>query len=536
MSFTAAATGLIVVLLSVSVVQSNSGWWVTYKSHQICAVRGATVELQCDYGHPKTTRGKIIIIEKKFWFTKIEIEPEDLTTESGYADRVEHRCDLMTCTLRITDVKESDSAMYNFRFIANPPSASYMKTSGVRLSVGDGPNLPSVSVSPSGEIVEGRSVTLNCSSDANPPAKYTWYKENQTIIQGQEGLYYFSPIRKEDSGSYYCKSENKHGDINSTSVLIDVQYGPNLPSVSASPSGEIVEGHSVTLNCSSDANPPAKYTWYKENQTIIQGQEGLYYFSPIRKEDSGSYYCKSENKHGDIKSTSVLIDVQYPPEIPSVARSPSGEIVKGSSVTLTCSSDANPASTYSWYEEANESPKSSGENFMFTDIRSEHSGKYYCKAQNRWGSQVSSLHVIDVPDYLNSAAVGSITVIFLAFIVFSAFLLIRRRRSLKQREQQDNTVQQNMGPKNASPLMAAQRKPEDREDICYSTVAFSKMEEDPLYCNITLTMANKQKHEEEKEAVDYSEVRYGGRASGLRCDQEAAEDSLYSTICKIPRV
>ena len=87
----------------------------------------------------------------------------------------------------------------------------------------DGPKLPSVSVSPSGEIVEGSSVTLTCSSDANPAADYTWYKENQTLYQGPEGSYHFISISSEDRGIYYCKSENQYGQINSSSLLIDVQ-------------------------------------------------------------------------------------------------------------------------------------------------------------------------------------------------------------------------------------------------------------------------------------------------------------------------
>ena len=87
----------------------------------------------------------------------------------------------------------------------------------------DAPRLPFVLVSPSAEIVEGSSVTLTCSSDANPAANYTWYKEKQTLIQGPEGVYNFSSISSEDRGNYYCKSENKYGQTNSTSVFIDVQ-------------------------------------------------------------------------------------------------------------------------------------------------------------------------------------------------------------------------------------------------------------------------------------------------------------------------
>ncbi|XP_065810818.1 B-cell receptor CD22-like [Labrus bergylta] len=253
----------------------------------------------------------------------------------------------------------------------------------------DAPKLPSVSVSPSAEIVEGSSVTLTCSSDANPAAKYTWFKEN--LLKGQGQSYYFPSIRSEDRGIYYCQAENKHGQIKSLQHLLDVQYAPKLPSVSVSPSAEIVEGSSVTLTCSSDAKPAAKYTWFIEN--LLKGQGQRYFFPSIRSEDRGIYYCQAENKHGQIKSLQHLLDVQYAPKLPSVSVSPSAEIVEGSSVTLTCSSDANPAANYTWFKEDEDSPTASGQIFNINNTSPEHSGHYICIAQNTRGRHNSTVHL-----------------------------------------------------------------------------------------------------------------------------------------------
>ena len=86
------------------------------------------------------------------------------------------------------------------------------------------PKLPSVSVCPSGEIVEGSSVTLSCSSDANPAPKYTWYKENQHRQSlSKEPQLVFSSIQSLDSGEYYCKVENKLGSSTSESISVDVK-------------------------------------------------------------------------------------------------------------------------------------------------------------------------------------------------------------------------------------------------------------------------------------------------------------------------
>ncbi|KAI3353500.1 hypothetical protein L3Q82_020020 [Scortum barcoo] len=408
-----------------------------------------------------------------------------------------------------------------FRSIQSSDSGEYYCTAenklGMRMSeyisinVTYPPKTSSVSVDPLGVIVEGSSVTLTCSSDANPAAKYIWYKENQKVFQGHKESYLFTSISSEDRGIYHCKSENQHGERNSTSLFIDVQYAPKRPSVI--PSAEIVEGSSVTLTCSSDANPAANYTWYKENQTLLQGKKDIYPFTSVRLEDTGMYFCRSENKYGQI-STSVHIDVQYPPKLPSVSVSPSAEIVEGSSVNLTCSSsDANPAANYTWYKENEDSPKASGQNFTITDFRAEHSGNYYCEAQNRRGLCNSTLHLIVVSRSMKSVAAGSITTIFLTVIFLCAFLWIRKKRSAQQTtesgERPDNNAQLNMGSV-CNPSAAVQRAPaEEPDDVYYASVSFCKNQEDPLYSNIRPAQANRLKNEEEdedEEGVEYTVV------------------------------
>uniref|UniRef100_A0AAQ4PR27 Ig-like domain-containing protein n=1 Tax=Gasterosteus aculeatus aculeatus TaxID=481459 RepID=A0AAQ4PR27_GASAC len=134
----------------------------------------------------------------------------------------------------------------------------------------DGPQRPSVSVSPSAEMLEGGSVTLTCSADANPAASYTWYKAHRTSdphLLSKEPQLVFSSIQSSDSGNYSCTAENQLGRKTSDFISIDVKYGPQRPSVSVSPSAEMLEGDSVTLTCSTDANPAASYTWYKEEGT-----------------------------------------------------------------------------------------------------------------------------------------------------------------------------------------------------------------------------------------------------------------------------
>ncbi|XP_035855919.1 B-cell receptor CD22-like [Sander lucioperca] len=335
------------------------------------------------------------------------------------------------------------------------------------------------------------------------------------------------PISSTDRGNYYCKSENQYGRINSTSLFIDVLYGPQLPSVSVSPSAEIVEGRSVTLTCSSDANPAANYTWYKENQTLLQGPEGIYHFTSISSKDSGNYYCKSENRHGWINSTSLFIDVQYAPKTSSVSVSPSAEIVEGSSVTLTCSSDANPAANYTWYKENEDSPKASGQIFIITNFRAEHSGNYYCEAQNRRGRQNSTLHLAVRSGEWILITAGTVTAILIVVILIAVLLGIRKKRAHKQPPEPTE-----------GPDRSAQKQPaEPKDNLHYANVHFSKKQADPLYSNIRTALDQKPRREKEVDRVEYSTVKLnsGSTAPG-NSSQETEVDpaALYSTVNNFP--
>ena len=80
-----------------------------------------------------------------------------------------------------------------------------------------------MSVSPSGEIEEGSSVTLTCSSEANPPVNaYVWYKKGSISPVSSERNYVIQNISLEDGGEYYCTATNELGTTNSTIQLITV--------------------------------------------------------------------------------------------------------------------------------------------------------------------------------------------------------------------------------------------------------------------------------------------------------------------------
>lgn len=75
---------------------------------------------------------------------------------------------------------------------------------------------------------------------------------------------------------------------------------------------------------------------------------------------------------------------------------PSAAVEEGSSLTLNCSSDANPEASYAWHKENEDLPLTSGQSFTITDVQAEHSGYYYCVVRNVLGLVNSAPHLVTV--------------------------------------------------------------------------------------------------------------------------------------------
>ncbi|KAI4878322.1 hypothetical protein NFI96_030400, partial [Prochilodus magdalenae] len=282
----------------------------------------------------------------------------------------------------------------------------------VTLNVRYGPKSVSVSISPPGYVVEGSSVNLTCSSDANPPVQnYTWYKVGGDSPVGSGHRY--SALQ---NGSYYCVAQNEYGSQKSAAVT--VKDGPKNISASISPSGEIVEGSSVTLTCSSDADPPVNCTWFKGTSSVVKGKT---YTLKVSSVDSGGYRCRCSNGYIEKYSAAVSLNVLCPPRNISLSVSASDEILGGSSFTLTCHSDANPpVQNYTWFKDGGDSPVGSGHSYSPLQ-----SGSYYCEAQNEYGSQKSAGVTVSVKGLQSVVLIAVLGVVVGCLLVVIAVLCLR---------------------------------------------------------------------------------------------------------------
>uniref|UniRef100_A0AAQ4QCF3 Ig-like domain-containing protein n=1 Tax=Gasterosteus aculeatus aculeatus TaxID=481459 RepID=A0AAQ4QCF3_GASAC len=448
------------LLITESVIQSQDGWRVNYDQTDVCAAKGSRVFMDCDITHPPGIYPSDI--KDRFWFTKEKDgEPVDLKTDSEYSDRVRYRCLSKSCYLTITDVRESDSAEYKFRFMTNKPGEKYTVSPGVTLFVTDSGLQVQVRRSDSTWL----ELTCHSSCVLSDRAEYVWYKNEKYIKRGSSLL-----VSSGSTDRYSCYLRGSW-DQRSPAV-----YGPQRPSVSVSPSAEMLEGDSVTLTCSADANPAANYTWYKEDGTSdprLLSEEPQLVFSSIQSSDSGNYSCTAENQLGRKTSDFISIDVKYGPQRPSVSVSPSAEMLEGDSLTLTCSTDANPAASYTWYKEHEDSPRASGQIFTITDFTAEHSGNYYCEAQNEMGRSNSTLLLITESAVDGTTRIIHITrwpLLVVMLILLLVFCLWTRKKkavsSTTEPHESREAVEMDLHPEyeDLSDMAAQREDPEEQED------------------------------------------------------------------------
>ncbi|XP_073716171.1 B-cell receptor CD22-like [Misgurnus anguillicaudatus] len=377
--------------------------WVNYSPPYVCALRGSTVRITC---RPTLKYPSDHVIDKAFWTKvahKTDGEPPDLCLDPENRGVQCHSEKKDTYIITLTNVTETDKHIYYCRFITDKTGGKWTGTPGARLDVTD------LQVETNQKVKEGDTVTLTCKTTCSLSEETTfiWYRNTKRFTKGIIILnqLHMQSVSRDDSGVYRCAAAVRGSKrlLSSPDVYLNVEYPPEKTSVSISGSGEIMEGDSVNLICSSESNPPVQiYSWFKGGEFIGSGQ--IYSIKSIRSDHNGEYKCKSSNKHGEKDSDAVMLNVMYAPRNVVVSISGSGEIMEGDSVNLTCRSESNPpAQIYSWFKKNETSSVGSGQTYSITNINSSNSGWFYCEAQNEVGSQRSSAISVTVTGVHNFA-------------------------------------------------------------------------------------------------------------------------------------
>ncbi|XP_034279453.1 B-cell receptor CD22-like [Pantherophis guttatus] len=241
-------------------------------------------------------------------------------------------------------------------------------------------------IMPPSPIQEKNNVVLRCSATGNPPiGGYKWYKSSTSGIITTGSELRLEAIQPENSDTYHCVVHNEIGNSNA-SVTLNVHYRPKDVQLFHLNHLPIKEGDQVILNCSVGSSYPSinYYIFVGSSGDTRRTPRSSLVFIALPALHT-SYRCEACNSVGCTSSPSITFDVLYGPKDVRLSQEPSGLVLEGNSVHLTCSvSMANPKElSYTWYKDGQLLPLNSTEKVLFIqNVQSMDSGIYHCVSKN----------------------------------------------------------------------------------------------------------------------------------------------------------
>uniref|UniRef100_A0A665VTB7 Hemicentin-1 n=1 Tax=Echeneis naucrates TaxID=173247 RepID=A0A665VTB7_ECHNA len=310
-------------------------------------------------------------------------------------------------TLQILKAKISDGGKYTcvamnaageaykhiFLTVFVPPS--------IRDSGGDYPVVVNVLV--------GKSVTLECESNAVPPPTITWYKNGRMVTESAnlrilaEGrTLQIKSSEVSDTGQYVCKATNVAGQMDKNFHL-NIYVPPSIDGPAEESITETIS-NPVTFSCDASGIPPPRLAWLKNGRPIENSESlEMHIFSGGSKlqiarsqlSDSGTYTCLASNVEGKAHK-SYHLTIQVPPSIVGSELPTEMGVLLHENIQLVCQVKGSPSPTIQWlkdgkiiHSEEKKGLRISPDGSSLTVIRAHttDSGKYTCVASNTAGEE-----------------------------------------------------------------------------------------------------------------------------------------------------
>lgn len=226
-----------------------------------------------------------------------------------------------------------------------------------------------VKITTSNKLLASNSpTTVKCeTSGSYPPALLTWLLDGKPIRNGEvteeetmkssRSILTFSPFPTDDGKELICRADNPRfpGGSLIDRRYIKVAYPPIRVTVQLAPNtvNPVTEGSSVTIQCNSEATPPAhSYNWYFKGHILLQNETAgvvplgnQLNLTQITRLSEGEYSCAAFNTEGDSYSGPFQLKVQYAPRCAQGHALQRVGTIAHESVAVECHVDAEPAVT-----------------------------------------------------------------------------------------------------------------------------------------------------------------------------------------------
>ncbi|XP_051776226.1 myelin-associated glycoprotein-like isoform X2 [Erpetoichthys calabaricus] len=226
------------------------------------------------------------------------------------------------CTTLLYGIQPNHAKKYYFR----EETITYNFDDFVEITIQDSLDLPVINTP--AQMMEGTLVTLNCSApapcaDENPSIQWdnllngTANQSETTRADGNKAMLSiltFTASFLHNKKTLTCTAQYTVGSVNKTTkrtTTLNVLYRPRNTSAVTNVHGVISAGTTVTLRCTSKANPPANYIWFKVDgpSDLLRGFGEELLLCKATQNDNGRYVCQAENQFGRENSTALSLEV-----------------------------------------------------------------------------------------------------------------------------------------------------------------------------------------------------------------------------------
>ncbi|XP_032173930.1 Fc receptor-like protein 5 isoform X4 [Mustela erminea] len=256
-------------------------------------------------------------------------------------------------------------------------------------------------------VFEGDSLTLMCQEKPGLSLKTrTLYKnDNKLIDLGKKSSLHINHADLKDNGEYRCIGSETHGcAFSSDAVRIQVQELFPRPILRANPSSPN-PGEPVILTCETQLAPQKSdvrlwFQFFRDDRRLGSGWKGSLRTSIpsiVGNEDPSHYWCEAKTVSSSVRKSSqkLQLPVRIPVSRPVLTLSPPGpRAVEGDRLMLSCQAQrGSPRILYQFYRGdvplGSSSAPSAGDASFSVTLTAEHSGTYFCTADNGFGPQRS---------------------------------------------------------------------------------------------------------------------------------------------------
>uniref|UniRef100_A0A673HSK6 Neural cell adhesion molecule L1 n=1 Tax=Sinocyclocheilus rhinocerous TaxID=307959 RepID=A0A673HSK6_9TELE len=314
-------------------------------------------------------------------------------------------------TLKITEVTEADGGDYRCLAKNRLGSNHHIITVVVRAA-------PFWISAPQNLILAPKeSGMLTCRAEGNPKPTVTWSVNGIPIENShkdpsrkiENGNIILSDVQTGSSSVYQCNASNEYGYL-LANAFVSVLAEP--PRVLTPPNHvySVVTNSRALLDCASFGSPLPKITWFKDSQSIVDGDSYIIHknntleINVARPLNSGKYTCIASNSLGN-KENHVYLEVK---EATRIIRQPGYKVVQRNSMAVfECKVKHDPSLFPSmiWLKDNMELPDDTrfevgSDSLTIHDVREDDEGNYTCIRNTTLDQDSASamLTVVEQPD------------------------------------------------------------------------------------------------------------------------------------------